>query len=49
MPYALADFFNRLFTGTPYGVLPTLQQEGKTFSGIMTISRYLAEKYGTQA
>ena len=34
------------YVGSPLGVLPYLEFDGKTLSGNGTISRYLAEKYG---
>ena len=34
------------YIGSPLGVLPYLEFDGKTLSGNGTISRYLAEKYG---
>ena len=34
--------------GTPLGLLPVLEYEGKILSGSGNIARFLAEKYGEQ-
>lgn len=36
----------QIATGTPVGILPTLEIEDKTLSGTVTVSRFLSEKYG---